>query len=99
MKPTAAEIDQKLREDFRRRLREFGQESATTDPILAVLFWSFAKQLESLYSDVDRMRLALLNELVDGLGFEKRLARPAQTVMRFDLKEKTVFIPAGTELI
>jgi hypothetical protein len=98
MKPTAVEIDQKLREDFRRRLREFGQESATNDPVLAVLFRSFAKQLESLYSDVDHMRLALLDELVDGLGFEKRFARPAQTVVRFNLNDKTVHIPAGTEL-
>jgi hypothetical protein len=98
MKPTAVEIDQKLREDFRRRLREFGEESATTDPVLSVVFRSFAKQLETLYSDVDHIRLALLDELVDGLGFEKRFARPSQTVVRFKLNEKTVHVPAGTEL-
>ena len=65
---TASEIDRKLREDFRRRLREFGVSAEATDPILAVLFRTFAGQIESLYNETGRIRLALLDELTSELG-------------------------------
>jgi hypothetical protein len=96
---TAVEIDSKLRDDFRRRLKDYGYASDVTDPILSVLFRTFAQQLESLYSEADRMRLALLDELIGNLGIEPRMARPAQTVARFLLESGTAVLPAGTELI
>jgi len=98
-KLTAPEIDRKLREDFRRRLHDYGVSSETTDPVLTVLFRTFAVQLEQLYSESERIRLALLDELIAGLGIEGRLARPAQTIVRFATESGSQFLDAGTELI
>jgi len=99
--PSAVEIDKKLRDDFRRRVRDFGISAEVTDPVLAVLFRTFAQQLETLYAETDRIRLALLDELIANLGTEPRMARPAQTVVRFLLErgQQLNLIPAGTELV
>jgi hypothetical protein len=96
---TAIEIDKKLRDDFRRRLKDFGISAELTDPVLAILFRTFAQQLEVLYGETDRIRLALLDELINNLGVEPRTARPAQTVVRFLLDRGSELIAAGTELI
>ncbi|MEW6365996.1 MAG: hypothetical protein AB1714_15305 [Acidobacteriota bacterium] len=98
-KTTAAEIDKKLRDDFRKRLQDYGVSAEATDPMLAVLFRTFATQLDGLYSETERIRLALLDELVAGLGIEGRAARAAQTVVRFHSASGTQFVDAGTELI
>lgn len=95
---TAVEIDRKLREDFRKRLKEYGVNADVTDPMLAVLFRTFAQQLEVLYSDTERIRLALLDELVGGLGLEKRMARPAQAVIQFSGTNANLLIEAGSAL-
>jgi hypothetical protein len=96
---SAIEIDKKLRDDFRRRLRDFGISAETPDPVLAALFRTFAQQLESLYAETGRIRLALLDELIAGLGIERRKARPAQTIVRFSTSSGSQFVEAGTELI
>lgn len=98
-KTSATEIDSKLRDDFRRRVKDFGISAEVTDPVLAVLFRTFAQQLESLYSETDRIRLALLDELIANLGFEPRMARAAQTVVRFLLDHGSQLMAAGTELV
>ncbi len=95
---TAIEIDSKMREDFRKRLKEYGVSAETTDPVLAVLFRTFAQQLEDLYSDTGRIRLALLDELIAGLGIEPRKARPAQAVVRIHGATAPVHIDAGAVL-
>lgn len=97
--PSAVEIDKKLRDDFRRRVKDFGITAEVTDPVLAVLFRTFAQQLESLYSESDRIRLAVLDELIANLGVEPRMARPAQTLVRFFLERGQQLIAAGTELV
>ena len=96
---TAIEIDKKLRDDFRRRLKDYGVSAELTDPILGVLFRTFAQQLEVLYGETDRIRLALLDELIANLGIEPRMAKPPQTVVRFLLDRGSQVIAAGTELI
>lgn len=96
---SAVEIDKKLRDDFRRRVKDFGISAEVTDPILAVLFRTFAQELEVLYAETDRVRLALLDELIANLGMEPRMARPAQTVARFLLDHGSQLIAAGTELV
>ncbi len=96
---SAIEIDRKLRDDFRRRLKDYGVSAELTDPILGVLFRTFAQQLEVLYGETDRIRLSLLDELIANLGIEPRMARPAQTVVRFLLDKGSEIIAAGTELI
>ncbi len=96
---SAVEIDRKLREDFRKRLKEYGVNAETTDPVLAVLFRTFAQQLEVLYSDTGRIRLGLLDELISGLGIERRRARPAQTVIRFSDASAPRLIEGGSALI
>ncbi len=95
---TAIEIDSKMREDFRKRLKEYGVSAETTDPVLAVLFRTFAQQIENLYSDTGRIRLALLDELIAGLGIEPRKARPAQAVVRILGASTPVHIDAGAVL-
>ncbi len=98
MNSSAAEIDLKLRNDFRRYLREYGIESMLIDPVLAVLFRTWASQLYALSSDTDRLRTALLDELLDGLGFERRFAHPAQLVLRYGCHAEPVHIAVGTTL-
>jgi len=96
---SAVEIDKKLRDDFRRRLKDYGVSAEVTDPVLGVLFRTFAQQLEVLYGETDRIRLALLDELISNLGIQPRMAKPAQTVVRFLLDRGSQIIAAGTELI
>jgi hypothetical protein len=96
---SAVEIDRKLRDDFRRRVKDFGISAEVTDPVLAVLFSTFAQQLEVLYAQTDRIRLALLDELIANLGMAPRMARPAQSVVRFLLERGQQLIAAGTELV
>jgi hypothetical protein len=96
---SAIEIDKKLRDDFRRRVRDFGVSAEITDPVLAVLFRTFAQQLESLYAETDRIRLALLDELIGNLGMQPRAARPSQVLVRFLLDKGSQLIGAGTELV
>lgn len=97
---SAIEIDRKLREDFRKRLKDFGILAESTDPVLAVLFRTFAHEIEKLYSETDRIRLSLLDEFLANLRVESRIAHPAQTVIRFfaDGKAPFVTVPAGTEM-
>src|SRR3954447_8739757 len=95
---SAIDIDHKLHEDFRRRVAEYGIQTQTVDPVLSVLFRTFAQQLETFYADTDRIRLALLDELIAGLGIQRRSARPAQTTVRFVVKSGSQLIEAGTAL-
>src|SRR5215831_8531914 len=91
--PRAVEIDRKMREDFARRLKEsYGISSETTDPILAVLFRTFAVQVEDIYKEAgDTIPAAVLDELIAGLGMPHRLSRPAQLVVKLS-------VPNGEEL-
>lgn len=97
--PTILDIDRSLRDDFRRRVKDFGISVDATDPVLAVLFRTFAQQIESVYADTGRMRQALLDEFMAGLQLPQRLAHPAQTVVRFASRgSRAKVLRAGTEL-
>lgn len=98
MNSSAAEIDLKLRDDFQRYLRQYGIESALIDPVLAVLFRTLAAQIYALSSDTDRLKTALLDELLEGLGFERRFAHPAQLVVRYVCQSDSAHVGAGTTL-
>ncbi len=97
--PNVLEIDRKLRDDFRRRVKDFGVSSETTDPLLAVLFRTVAQQIDQVYSDTAQLRQSLLHELMRGLQVQQYLATPAQATVRLinDLAEPRV-LRAGTEL-
>lgn len=97
--PSVLEIDHKLREDFRRRLRDYGIGIDVLDPVLAVIFRTFAQQIEGVYSNTGSIREALLDELISGIKLPSRLALPAQTVVRFlSQSAYAKLLPAGTEL-
>ncbi len=97
--PTVLEIDRKLRDDFRRRVKDFGISAETTDPLLAVLFRTFAQQIDQVYSDTGLLRQSLLRELMSGLQIPQFLARPAQTVVRLvTASPEPRVLRAGTEL-
>lgn len=97
--PSISDIDRKLRDDFRRRVKDFGISSDTIDPVLAVIFRTLAQQIEAVYADTGRMRQALLDELMDGLHVPHRLAWPAQSVVRFlSSAGRAKTLRAGTEL-
>jgi hypothetical protein len=97
--PNVLEIDRKLRDDFRRRVKDFGVSTETTDPLLAVLFRTVAQQIDQIYSDTGQLRQSLLHELMSGLQVPQYLATPAQAAVRLinDLSEPRV-LRAGTEL-
>ncbi len=95
---SAIEIDHKLHDDFRRRLAEYGVQGQNIDPVLSVLFRTFAHEIEKLYAETGTIRLALLDELIAGLGLTRRSARPAQTVVRFAVADGVESIDAGTAL-
>ncbi len=98
--PSAIAIDTKLRQEFRDRIRERDESFDPADPVLRILFRTFATQLEALYSETARIRLSLLDELIEGLGIGRRRPRPAQTVVRFaPTTSEPSWIEAGTELI
>jgi hypothetical protein len=98
--PRASEIDRKLRDEFRRLLREYGITTQETDPILAVLFRSLAAQVETVYQQAaESIPRAVLDELIAGLGIPAHGAQAAQTVLRFALKEGRERFEAGAELI
>lgn len=97
--PSVLEIDRKLRDDFRRRVKDFGVNTETTDPLLAVLFRTVAQQIDQVYGDTAQLRQRLLHELMNGLHLDMFPARPAQAVVRLsnDLPEPRT-LRAGTEL-
>jgi hypothetical protein len=97
--PTILDIDRSLRDDFRRRVKDFGISVDATDPVLAVLFRTFAQQIEGVYADTGRMRQSMLDELMAGLQLPQRLAHPAQSVVRFSSRsQRAKVLRAGTEL-
>src|SRR5215510_16501526 len=98
--PRPTEIDKKLRDDFRRLLKEYGVTTQETDPILAVLLRSFASQIAEVYEQAaENIPLAILDELMSGLGLPERRARPAQTVVRFALSRGPESSEEMTELL
>jgi len=98
--PRPTEIDKKLRDDFRRLLKEYGVTTQETDPILAVLLRSFAAQIAEVYEQAaENIPLAILDELMSGLGMPERRARAAQTVVRFSLLSGRESFEEMTELI
>lgn len=97
--PTVLEIDRKLRDDFRRRVKDFGVVAEATDPLLAVLFRTFAQQIDQVYGDTALLRQSLLHELMRGLQVQQYLATPAQAAIRLNNQmEEPRVLRAGTEL-
>ena len=98
--PRPTEIDKKLRDDFRRLLKEYGVTTQETDPILAVLLRSFAAQIAEVYEQAaESIPMAILDELMSGLGMPEIRARAAQTVIRFSLLNGRESFEEMTELI
>ena len=97
--PNVLEIDRKLRDDFRRRVKDFGVSTETTDPLLVVLFRTVAQQIDQVYSESGKLRQSLLHELMTGLQVQQYLATPAQGAIRLinDVPEPRV-LRSGTEL-
>lgn len=98
--PRATEIDKKLRDDFRRLLKDYGITTQETDPVLAVIFRTFAAQVAEIYDQAStQIPSGVIDELMAGLGMPERTARAAQTVVNFSLKENRDAVENGTELI
>ncbi len=97
--PSVLEIDRKLRDDFRRRVKDFGISAEATDPLLAVLFRTVAQQIDQVYGDTAQLRHSLLRELMNGLDVLPYLARPAQAVVRLvNAMAEPCTLRAGTEM-
>lgn len=98
--PQPVEIDKKLREDFRRLLKESGVSTDEIDTMTASLFRSVAAQISDIYEQAaESIPRAVLEELIEGLGMREPRARAAQTVVRFSLKKGRERIKERTELI
>ena len=97
--PRPTEID-KNSETITPLLEEYGVTTQETDPILAVLLRSFAAQIAEVYEQAaENIPLAILDELMSGLGMPERQARAAQTVIRFSLSSGRESFEEMTELI
>jgi hypothetical protein len=99
--PQSGEIARKLRHDFAHNLEEKqGERADQTDPILSLIFQSFAAQVAGVYEQAkEAIPLAVLDELMEGVGMPARRARAAQTVMKFTLQDGMQVFEAGTPLI
>src|SRR5262245_51564315 len=98
--PRTVEIDHKMREDFTRRLKESYGITYDTDPVLQILFRTFAVQIEDIYKEAgETIPAAVLDELIAGLGMPERRSRPAQLVVKFSLPSGEQLFETGTELI
>jgi hypothetical protein len=99
--PRAVEIDRKMREDFASRLKEgYGITAEAADPVIAVLFRTFAVQIEDIYKEAgEAIPAAVLDELIAGLGMPERRSRPAQLVVKFSLPGGEQLFESGAELI
>src|SRR5262245_54789049 len=98
--PRPTEIDKKLRDDFRRLLKEYGVTTQETDPIIAVMLRTFSTQIAEVYEQAaESIPLAILDELMSGLGMPERRARAAQTVVKFSLLTGRESFEEGTELV
>ena len=95
--PRPTEIDKKLRDDFRRLLKEYGVTTEETDPILAVLLRSFAAQIAEVYEQAaESIPMAILDELMSGLGMPELRARAAQAERdRLQMRPQQVEIGRG----
>src|SRR5215475_10782344 len=98
--PRPTEIDKKLRDDFRRLLKEYGVTTQETDPIIAVMLRTFATQIAEVYEQAaESIPLAIIDELMSGLGMPERRARAAQTVVKFSLLAGRESFEGGIELV
>lgn len=99
--PQSGEIARKLRHDFAHNLEGIqGEKADQTDPILSLIFQSFAAQVAGVYEQAkEKIPLAVLDELMEGVGMPARRARAAQTVMKFTLQDGVQVFEAGTPLI
>ena len=67
------------------------------DPVLSILFRTFAGQVEKLYEEAEStIRYAVLDDLIAALGIGGRRARPAQMVLGFALDKGSQVLNEGT---
>ena len=90
--PNVLEIDRKLRDDFRRRVKDFGVTSETTDPAAG---GAVPHRRAADRPGLQRHRPAaavLLHDLMSGLQVQQYLATPAQAAVGLinDLPEPRV---------
>ena len=97
---TLETIHQGLLRDYYAQLGEKNYEQQTLDPVLGTILRLFAARMETLYTDQQSVRLALLDELIRGLSVEPRHAIPAQAVIRFSLPpgHAAVSFPEGSSI-
>lgn len=81
---TAAQVAGDLRRDFEAAMRRESDGPFLPDPVVAVLFQALAAQVGQVYEEARKeFPVAVLEDLMEGLGMPPRLAQPAQTVVRF----------------
>lgn len=86
--PQLIDVAHKLSQDFAHQLTVVtdAPQGQQPDPLLAVMFHSFAAQVAKVYDQAkEAMPQAVLSELIAGLDMPERNARAAQTVVKFSL--------------
>lgn len=95
---TAAQVAADLRRDFETAVHADGSEGLP-DPVLAILFQTLGAQVGRVYQEAEQeFPVAVLEDLMEGLGMPPRLAQPAQTVVRFSGIEQREPVGPDTQL-
>lgn len=77
-------IAAELRREFENEFQAREGRQPARDPVLQTLFLAFAAQVNKVYEQAERdFPLAVLDDLVRGLGLSPRQAQPAQSVVQF----------------
>jgi hypothetical protein len=80
----SADISAKLREDYRRLIRQHGIEPDAEDPFLSALFETLALRLDAISTHARQiLPIEILDQIIGSLRIPQTRSRPAQTVVSF----------------
>ena len=97
---SAGDLAAEMRREFEAAVASRFGTQPQPDPVLGALFHAFAVQLERIYRESEYVfPVAVLDDLLNGLALQPRLAHPAQTVVAFGNIDQRERLTLDTELI
>src|SRR5205085_7520515 len=93
-------IANKLQDDYRKMLGEYGIVADGQDPVLSAFFKTIGARIESIATHAERVtRKQTLEGLVCALGIPAKRASAAQTVVRFSVPKNFKLFEHFTALV
>ena len=97
---SAGDLAAEMRREFEAAVANRFGTQPQPDPVMGALFQAFAVQLERIYQESEYVfPVAVLDDLLNGLALQARLAHPAQTVVVFSNVDQRERLALDTELI